>query len=453
MALDNAQKARQNLYEDTVISYMSKDNGHIILLSDDQVFTTQLRLTIVKELGITSPSQFTPLSDPHQLLRVLREITPKHPSPVLFLERIISGQDLSFLVHQIKQAYDKLRIIILTTDVQRDRLMLLHEVGADNFIAKPVSANTLIEKLAFTLRPQSKLGQAIDLAKDLMARKQYTEALATCRKILELKPGSPAAYLIIGDTHRAQKDYDSAKDAYESAAENADLYLAPLHRLADMYGELGDQLTQMRYLQKLDTLSPLNVNRKVSLGEIHLSMGNMEKADELFDQAVTQMTKEAMDGLSLLSSRIAGLYAERDPAKAEKYLRNSLHVKGKFLSRSDIALFNQLGISLRKQGRWQDAISEYKRAIKIAPDDENLFYNIGMAFAEGGDFIQAKANLLKSIDLNAEIPRTSGNIAYNFGAVFLQSKDKDRAIHYFRIALELKPEFKAASEGLARAMK
>ena len=111
----------------------------------------------------------TALSDPHQLLRVLREVTPKHPAPMLFLERIMGGQDLSFLVNQIKQAYSKLRIIILTTDVQRDRLMLLHEVGADNFIAKPVSVNTLIEKMAFTLKPQSKLGQAIDLAKSFLA--------------------------------------------------------------------------------------------------------------------------------------------------------------------------------------------------------------------------------------------------------------------------------------------
>lgn len=77
---------------------------------------------------------------------------------MLFLERKMNGQDLSFLVNQIKQAYNKLRIIILTSDVQRDRLMLLHEVGADNFIAKPVSVNTLIEKMAFTLKPQSKLG-------------------------------------------------------------------------------------------------------------------------------------------------------------------------------------------------------------------------------------------------------------------------------------------------------
>lgn len=451
MPLDPAQKAKQNLYEDTVIHYMTKEDGHVIVLTDDQAFSTQLRLTLAKEMGLSSPNMLSMLSDPHQLLRVLRDVMPKHPAPILFLERMMGGQDLSFLVSQIKQAYSKLRIIILTTDVQRDRLMLLHEVGADNFIAKPVSVNTLIEKMAFTLKPQSRLGQAIDMAKALLAEHKYPEALAACQKILELKPGSAAAYLVIGDTHRAMKAYEKARAAYEAAAKSADLYLAPLQRLAEMFGELEDKVNQLRYLQKLDAISPLNVNRKVSLGEIHLAMGEPEKAEELFDKAMTQVTKEAMDGISALSGRIAGIYADRDPAKAEKFLRNSLDVKGKFLSKSDIKLFNQLGISLRKQGRWQDAITEYKRALKISPEDENLYYNVGMAFAEGGDFLQAKANLLKAIDLNADIPRASPNIAYNFGAVFLQSRDKERAGQFFQMALNLKPDFKAAQDGLKRA--
>ncbi len=451
MALDHAQKAKQTLYEDTVIYYMSKENGHVIVLSDDQAFSTQLRLTLAKELGLSSPNMLTALADPHQLLRVLKEVTPKHPAPLLFLERKMGGQDLSFLVNQIKHAYNKLRIIILTTDVQRDRLILLHEVGADNFIAKPVSINTLIEKMAFTLKPQSKLGQAIDKAKELLAQKQYPEALAACQKILELKPGSSAAYLVIGDTQRALQDYEKARIAYETAANSAELYLAPLQRLAEMYGELGDKAMQLRYLQKLDAISPLNVNRKVSLGEIHLAMGEPEKAEELFDKAVAQVTKEAMAGISALSGRIAAIYADRDPAKAEKFLRNSLQAKGKFLSKNDIVLFNQLGISLRKQGRWKDAIIEYKRAIKISPEDEHLYYNVGMAFAEGADFLQAKANLLKALDLNPDVPRASPNIAYNFGAVFLQSKDRERAAQYFQLALELRPDFQAARDGLKRA--
>ena len=449
--VDTTNRAKLNSYQDTVITYITKENGHILVVSDDQAFCTQLRLTLAKEMGLTAQSIFTALADPRMMLRELRDILARHPAPLIFIERTIGGRDLSFLVSQIKQAFTALKIIVLTSDVQRDRLMLLHEVGADNFIAKPVSANTLIEKMAFTLKPQSKLGQIIDMAKKLLAMKKYDMALTACQKVLSLKPGSAAAFLVMGDVFRATQQYDKARLSYESAAKSADLYLAPLQRLAEMYEEIGDTPQQVRYLEKLDNLSPLNVNRKVSLGEAHFANGDLEKAEAFFEKAVVQMNREAADGLSALSSRIAGIYGERAPEMAEKFLRSSLEARGKRLGRSDLSLFNQLGISLRRQGRWQDAITEYKRAIKIAPDDPTLYYNVGMAFAEGADFLQAKANLVIAMDLDPEIHTSNASIACNFGAVFLQSGDLGRASQFFQQALAIKPGMKIALQGLQRA--
>ena len=288
--IEASNRAKLNSYQDTVINYITKENGHILAVSDDQAFCTQLRLTLAKEMGLTAQSIFTAIADPRMMLRELRDILARHPAPLIFMERSIGGQDLSFLVGQIKQAFTALKIIVLTGDVQRDRLMLLHEVGADNFIAKPVSANTLIEKMAFTLRPQSKLGQVIDVAKKLLAQKKYDMALTACQKVLQLKPGSAAAFLLMGDIFRATQQYDKARIAYESAAKSADLYLAPLQRLAEMYAEIGDVPQQVRYLEKLDSISPLNVNRKVSLGEAHLANGDVEKAEAFFEKAVVQRT-------------------------------------------------------------------------------------------------------------------------------------------------------------------
>jgi len=449
---DAMLRARQNSYQDTVITYLAKENGHVFAVSDDQAFCTQLRLTLAKEMGLGAPAMFTAIADPRSLLRELRSILHRHPSPLLFVERVIGGQDLSFLISQIKQLFAEVKIIVLTSDVQRDRLMLLHEVGADNFIAKPVSANTLIEKMAFTLKPQSKLGQLIEMAKQLLLQKKFSTALSACQKILQIKPGSAAAFLVMGDVFRATKEYDKARMAYEAAAKSADMYLAPLQRLAEMYEETGDVAQQVHYLEKLDALSPLNVNRKVSLGEAHLAQGDTEKAEAFFDKAITQMNREAEDGLSALSSRIAGIYGEHAPEKAEKFLRSSLELKGKRLSRSDLPLFNQLGISLRRQGRWQDAITEYKRALKIAPDDAALYYNVGMAFAEGNDFIQAKANLVKAMDIEPAMVKDNATIACNFGAVFLQTGDRERSSQFFKNALALKPDMKIALQGLHRAL-
>lgn len=130
------------------------------------------------------------------------------------------------------------------------------------------------------------------------------------------------------------KEYDKARVAYETAANSAELYLAPLQRLAEMYGELDDKAMQLRYLQKLDAISPLNVNRKVSLGEIHLAMGEPEKAEELFDKAVAQVTKEAMDGISSLSGRIAAIYADRDRPKPKNFCATVLRSRASSFPRA-----------------------------------------------------------------------------------------------------------------------
>lgn len=116
------------------------------------------------------------MPEPSQLLKVLKSAEEAGQRPIMFVERSIQGRDLSFMVRQFKAAYPSLYIIVLTIDVEKQRIMYLHEVGADNFIAKPVSANTIIEKLAFTLKPQTKLGQVIDIAKSLLRQGQPEKA-------------------------------------------------------------------------------------------------------------------------------------------------------------------------------------------------------------------------------------------------------------------------------------
>ncbi|WP_288908009.1 response regulator [uncultured Desulfovibrio sp.] len=451
MAFDPSQRARQTVYQDTVINYFTKEKGQALTVSDDQAFCTQLRLTLSRELGVTEVGAITQFPNPAQMVRCLNELPPDHSSPLLFLERVLNGQDQSLLVKKLRQTFPNIKIIILTTEVPRERLLLFHELGADNVIAKPVSANTLIEKMAFTLKPQSRIGQAIDLARSLLQQKKYAAAQDACAKILALKPGSAAAYLLLGDTYRETGDFTKARTAYETAASSAELYLAPLQRLAELYEATGDKTRLKECLERLDELSPLNVDRKVSLGSVNLDLGNTEEAEEYFSKAMVQMQRDALEGISALSGRIADIYTERDPEKAEKYIRTSLEVKEKFLSRDDIALFNRLGLSLRRQGRWQDAVTEYRRALKLAPDDANLYYNLAMALAEGRAFPQAKAHMLKALEYNPQLPQTGATIAFNCGAVFLQNDDRSRAAAFFRQALEQNPDLRSAQEGLARA--
>lgn len=437
-------------YESTIIDFVKKDQGCFIVVSDDQAFTGALRSVLQKQLALAWSNVLTVVSDHSQILKELKNAIDSKQAPLVFMERILDGQDMTFMVKQLKTAFPKLLIIILTIDVEKHRIMYLHEMGADNFIAKPVSIQTIIEKLAFTIKPQTQLGLLIDSAKEYLENGRPERAKLTALQVLEMKPGSAAGLMALGDAELALGNAQAAKTAYQDARDSAALYMEPLRKLALLAEKTGDMEECLQYLEQLDAMSPLNSDRKVNMGEINLNLGNETKASALFEAALNQSTKDAMDRIGALVERVAAIYADKDPERAEQFLRKALSLKHKQLSVDDIRLFNQLGISLRQQGKWREAVEEYERALAITPDDAGLYFNIGMAYAEGDVAYDARKNMEKALKINPDLPRVSAAVAYNMGLVFIKGAARDKAKMCLEIALELKPNMKQAKEALAK---
>ncbi|MDR2604957.1 MAG: tetratricopeptide repeat protein, partial [Desulfovibrio sp.] len=371
--------------------------------------------------------------------------------PVLLIERVLNTVgDTSFLIRQFKDSYPEMRVMVMTTTADKDRIMLLHEAGADNFIVKPLSSVDLLDKMADTLRPPSTIRQLLDKARSFISKNSGNEALKLTQKVLEIKPDSAAGYVVLGDSLRIFGNNDKAKIAYERACKYSGDYLEPLQRLADLAKEAGRKDEQLEYLKRMDAISPLNAQRKVEIGELLVALGNTESAAEIFDTAVSRAYKDAIDQVAAMAQKIAVSLQDSDPVKAEKYLRRCLDLKGKDLTIDDLATFNQLGISLRKQGRWRDAIVEYKKALGIAPKAEGLFYNMGMAYAEGSEFETAVSCMQKALSINPKLPWGGAVLAYNMGMVFSKGYTKDKAIQCMEIALQLDAGHEAAAKMLER---
>jgi tetratricopeptide (TPR) repeat protein/CheY-like chemotaxis protein len=443
-----SSQAKRSQYELTIIDFVTNEHGCFIVFSDDQPFQTLLRQTLQKHLSL--PNVVSPVTTPDELTFSLKSHQLRAAHVVLFIERAVAGQGKGSLLEKSKDIFPGLKVIVLTNDVQRDQVMILHETGADNFVTKPVSINTLVEKIAFTLKPQSRLGQMIDEAKLCLANEDAAGALELSESILQLKPNSAAGFLIRGDAYRQLGATDKALEAYECARDNAEMYLDPLSRLSDLYGDLGNLPEKLHYLEDMDRISPLNADRKVSIGGVQLDLGNRDKASNMFNAAMELVTKVSLTRISEIANTIADVCMNKDPVMAEVYLRRSLDTKGDYISRDDLHTFNQLGINLRQQGKWQEAIVEYKRAIALFPDDENLYYNIGMAYAEGRNFAMAVEQMQKAMRLNPDLPKLDPNIAYNMGVVFTYAGNKKQAEECLLTALELNPDFEAARRTLNR---
>ncbi len=443
---DFQAKQRINKQKAVLREYFTKYSGQVLCLTTDQTVVSTLAATL-KDLAVPQGRLLVNIASPTRTLKAIGEAFEEGKLPALVIERYLETVgDTGFLISQCKEMYPELRVLVLTSTLDKDRIMLLHEVGVDNFILRPLSSNDLLEKLVETLRPPAPIRQLLDKARSFIAKNISEEALKISSKVLEVKPDSAAGYVVLGDALRLTGETLKAKYAYERAAKYAGNYLEPLQRLADVASESGDKETQLNYLKRMDEISPLNAQRKIEIGELHVELGHTRAATQIFDSAVSRAYKDAMDHVAAMAQKIAISLQETAPAQAEKYLRQCLEMKGDNLTVDDLATFNQLGISLRKQGRWEDAITEYKKALKIAPNVPGLYYNIGMAYAEGNDHESAIKGMLKALSISEAFPQSSAQVAYNMGVVFSKGFTRDKAKYCLEIALELHPGYEPAQK-------
>jgi tetratricopeptide (TPR) repeat protein len=142
--------------------------------------------------------------------------------------------------------------------------------------------------------------------------------------------------------------------------------------------EKADKLTARaeRHLEKEEYLSAEfeysnalkldeeNVRANFGLGKTYVAMGEPEKAKDMF-------------------GKLANIDAVLDPSNKH--------------------IFNECGIQLRKLGMHDEAIEYYRRALSLAKDDENLWFNFGRALWDGGYKDKAVSAIKQASVLNPDM--------------------------------------------------
>lgn len=442
-------REEEKIYAQSITDFL-REKGRIVCISDDEDIIGLLRGLITERLKMPA-SCLTVSESADMVVRTLRHDARGGLLPLLLIEENLRNRNLTYVIKLLKNGFPELMILLLCRETSQQRLALLHESGATGFIVKPVDMHGLIEKLAMTVRPQGQLERQLEWARQLMGKEEYIKALDVCRQALAQKSGSATVLMLIGDIYRAMREYDKAAEAYESASRGSSMFLDPLRKLADLYTETGDRRKQLQYLEKLDEISPLNVDRKLAIGELYLAQNRPDMARKLFDQAVSMSAREASDYVSGVALRVADIYMDKDPQSAAAYLKRGLEARKAYWGAEDLATFNRLGILLRRAGKWREAADEYRKALGVAPGDEILHYNLAMAYLEGDDLESARASALKALALNPELPRKSSVIACNLATIFIGTNDNMHALPLLRQALEQDPDNIQARELMEKA--
>jgi tetratricopeptide (TPR) repeat protein len=152
-----------------------------------------------------------------------------------------------------------------------------------------------------------------------------------------------------------------------------------------------------------------------------MEVGDPTAAEGYFEQAMQTARREAAEHLSRLSAKIAEACVSRNPGLAIRYSRQALDAKGGELSSADVETFNLLGLALRRQGRWREAVAEYRRALAVEPGHPVVLYNMALAYAEGGAFADAASALEAALQAAPHLARENPNVAASMRTIFTRA--------------------------------
>jgi tetratricopeptide (TPR) repeat protein len=109
---------------------------------------------------------------------------------------------------------------------------------------------------------------------------------------------------------------------------------------------------------------------------------------------------------------------------------------------------NNLANVLARQGKTEEAIGQYTRALQIRPYFPNAHNNLGKALARQGKNEEAIVHYTKALEIKPNFPKAHNNLGNVLAG---QGKNQEAIAHYTR-ALQLKPDFAGAHNNLGNVL-
>lgn len=365
-------------------------NGYV-LVADNNVGMRKNIRSVLKSIGATNVRE---AGDGSIALRILNET--EENCLFVFSEwgmPVVNGIELVREIRANGKVQDT-PIFIITAEYDRENIVLAGEAGINHFMIKPFVAKSLEDKIFSTLKmranppPHVKLIKAAEI---LFKNGEHGKALSLFEEARIIRE-SARVLVNIGETQEVMGDNDAAQSSYGKAIIMQPLFLKAYMRAANLFLKVGDDDAALECLGKAAELSPNNTERNFQLARLQMRKGDMENAEQTFKNIYkSDPSKSSEIAEELLKAGAMG--------KAEQYFRISLEKDA-----SSVHIYNRIGISLRRQGKWKEAMEEYEKALKIDPNNEGLYFNLAKACLEGDNREAARKYFMKVLQISPDNP-------------------------------------------------
>jgi len=265
-----------------------------------------------------------------------------------------------------------------------------------------------------------------NLAMALENLNRFDDALENYRKVAECGEGFLETHLRI-----AQICFN--KNEYEAAIREAEIEIDyhpkawPAHYiLGEAYRMTGNATRSEDHLLQADRAQPGNQDIMKALATLYFQIERIEDAKNIADRLIREYPD--FDVAARLIGDIC--FAANDFQNAASQYEK-LMVKGM----ADEDVFNNLGNSYFKLGRYEEAESAYRNALSYFPDSALVHRNLGLTLAKAGKVNEA-ADMLSSY---LEFAPDDFQVAHLLGDIMFEKGQLDAALKMYELCMSLKP--------------
>jgi len=309
----------------------------------------------------------------------------------------------------------------------------------------PFSAMTFAQRAVPSANPAASVPKLLDNADELIKeafefykQKRFDEALTDCEKASVISPKDPRPNAIAGLVFMAQWKLKSASDEFAKS-----ISLNPKNKQVYLFKARADQLRNAKEEALAASRKALEID--ASFAEAYVMIGDILRFDEKRrDEAVAAYRSaiEINPNLPAAYENLAGvLVSAKDDKSAEEVFKQAMaadqkHMAGRFA----------LGRLLVKQGRLKEARALWEGKTS---DKDDTFPNFIVVLERAERLERAKDALAQKPD----DPETfvQMGMAVMEGDSWVVDGRQERAIVYFKKALQIKPDFAQAQYGICKA--
>lgn len=316
------------------------------------------------------------------------------------------------------------------------RAVFLSNLGTILAMENKLEESTAFFQNALKLDPAD-LGARGYLSANLWQLHRYAEAKKQLRILLKAKPGDEQALLLLGMVSENTGDYATAAKMLGMVPELVRGHPESMGALARSYYRIGEREKGKAWIEELQNHP----------GGAPAAFLGAQIADEMRDYATAETVLESMQpsfaDQTALSYRLALVkFHTKHFAESRAILQKLVeegHKTGEIL--------RLLGWSFELEGRYEDAVREFREAIELNPAEEQSYLDLG-------SILLSERRIAPALELARRtagaFPQSSRAFSQQGSAELLAEQFHD-AVESFTRALKMDEKSKDATIGLAKA--